>query len=308
MALVKCPECGNEVSSTARQCVHCGFSFVVCPDCGEILSDGVTVCPNCGCALEKVAASQSEKQPATQSDGLSKAADVAVSSEWDNRCAEQKRKGKIVKRMNKALDIVGTLFIVVASIILFNWADKESLERFEAFKSVLRAVPLLTLFGGILWTASITVDIIDGAILPYLFYKKALKEKLDIKGFLKEHENDIGTEEFVNSFNACVTAAYWGDERKACLWEFARLMIAAVLNVACGICILIFVFRIEVSYIMAWRIDQPFSWSEISFDVIIAAGVLFVLELIVLSVLYFINDGRRDRWIEKFFADGQPKK
>ena len=25
MALVKCPECGKEVSDTARNCVHCGY-------------------------------------------------------------------------------------------------------------------------------------------------------------------------------------------------------------------------------------------------------------------------------------------
>lgn len=27
MALIKCPECGNEISNTATQCPHCGFSM-----------------------------------------------------------------------------------------------------------------------------------------------------------------------------------------------------------------------------------------------------------------------------------------
>ena len=25
MALIKCPECGNEISDTAEQCIHCGY-------------------------------------------------------------------------------------------------------------------------------------------------------------------------------------------------------------------------------------------------------------------------------------------
>ena len=38
MALVKCPECGREVSSTARTCPGCGAPIdtkVYCPCCGS---------------------------------------------------------------------------------------------------------------------------------------------------------------------------------------------------------------------------------------------------------------------------------
>ena len=27
MALIKCPECGKEVSNKAKQCIHCGYPF-----------------------------------------------------------------------------------------------------------------------------------------------------------------------------------------------------------------------------------------------------------------------------------------
>lgn len=27
MALIKCPECGNEISDTAEQCIHCGYKI-----------------------------------------------------------------------------------------------------------------------------------------------------------------------------------------------------------------------------------------------------------------------------------------
>lgn len=47
MALIKCAECGKEMSDSAKMCPHCGFkkenndkkensiNKMVCPDCGE---------------------------------------------------------------------------------------------------------------------------------------------------------------------------------------------------------------------------------------------------------------------------------
>lgn len=38
MAIIKCPECGNEVSDKARTCPHCGNPIdtnVYCPNCGS---------------------------------------------------------------------------------------------------------------------------------------------------------------------------------------------------------------------------------------------------------------------------------
>lgn len=46
MALIKCPECGNEVSEKAKNCPNCGNPIdtkIYCPKCG---SDNVTVLSN----------------------------------------------------------------------------------------------------------------------------------------------------------------------------------------------------------------------------------------------------------------------
>lgn len=55
MALIKCPECGHEVSDGAPQCPYCGVkiagNIITCPDCGKILLKGKDTCPNCGCTL-----------------------------------------------------------------------------------------------------------------------------------------------------------------------------------------------------------------------------------------------------------------
>lgn len=51
MALIKCSECGKDVSDTAKSCIHCGCPIekkVVCSECGLETSEANNVCPNCG--------------------------------------------------------------------------------------------------------------------------------------------------------------------------------------------------------------------------------------------------------------------
>lgn len=51
MAIIKCPECGHQVSDMAPTCPGCGVEIagkiVICPDCGEIYFRNKMVCPAC---------------------------------------------------------------------------------------------------------------------------------------------------------------------------------------------------------------------------------------------------------------------
>lgn len=64
MALIKCPECGNEISSLARSCPNCGCpinadetngsqSGKCCPECGQSVNALDKSCPNCGCPINE---------------------------------------------------------------------------------------------------------------------------------------------------------------------------------------------------------------------------------------------------------------
>ena len=54
MALIKCSECGKEISDKAKVCPHCGAEndIIYCPECGKQLSSKATICPNCGCPIK----------------------------------------------------------------------------------------------------------------------------------------------------------------------------------------------------------------------------------------------------------------
>ena len=67
MALIKCPNCGTDVSEKAKQCPNCGEILQtqkvvkVCEECGYELDDNETICPKCGCPVP-----ESEEQKRTR--------------------------------------------------------------------------------------------------------------------------------------------------------------------------------------------------------------------------------------------------
>ncbi len=55
MALIRCPECGREISDTAINCPHCGYSFEkmkFCKFCGEKIPADSEICTKCGRRVE----------------------------------------------------------------------------------------------------------------------------------------------------------------------------------------------------------------------------------------------------------------
>lgn len=56
MALIKCSECGKEMSDHAKMCPNCGCdnNIMFCPECDKQLSSKASMCPNCGCAFKKI--------------------------------------------------------------------------------------------------------------------------------------------------------------------------------------------------------------------------------------------------------------
>ncbi len=52
MALIKCDECGKEISDKAKKCIHCGnivITYTKCNECGESFASDCSSCPKCGC-------------------------------------------------------------------------------------------------------------------------------------------------------------------------------------------------------------------------------------------------------------------
>lgn len=67
MAMITCPNCGEQISDKAKKCVHCGEVLIpeekkCCPDCGAELEEEVDSCPKCGCPIENNSESRIPQQ------------------------------------------------------------------------------------------------------------------------------------------------------------------------------------------------------------------------------------------------------
>lgn len=59
MAMIQCPECGQEISDKAKKCIHCGKVLIeeipptkFCAECGKEIPVDSQECPFCGCPAE----------------------------------------------------------------------------------------------------------------------------------------------------------------------------------------------------------------------------------------------------------------
>lgn len=60
MAMIKCPECGQELSDKAKKCINCGKVLIeetapikYCAECGKEIEIDTQECPFCGCPVEQ---------------------------------------------------------------------------------------------------------------------------------------------------------------------------------------------------------------------------------------------------------------
>lgn len=123
MALIKCPECGNEISDKAKTCVNCGAIItvnekkVICSECETILDGETNVCPNCGCPI---ISDQAEVPDANEMDVVSEKTtiiDLPIIENVNNNSYNKKRRNIIA---------LGSISILLIIVIYFATANVRS--------------------------------------------------------------------------------------------------------------------------------------------------------------------------------------
>ena len=115
MAMMECPNCGEQVSDKAKKCVHCGVILIpeekrYCQECGAELETEADVCPKCGCPVENVKESETAPQQ------------VEVTGV------------KIAKKSKKIIAIAAVVILMVALIAVAVVQGQKKKEAEEAAK------------------------------------------------------------------------------------------------------------------------------------------------------------------------------
>lgn len=102
MAMIKCPECGQEISDKAKKCVHCGKILIedkpatkICSDCGKENPIDATECVHCGCPFEE---------------------ETTVETPVQTTVAEKPKKNK--KKI--IIPIVAAVVVIAVGLIIYN--------------------------------------------------------------------------------------------------------------------------------------------------------------------------------------------
>ena len=136
MAMIKCTECGKDISDKAKKCPYCGKVFleevpvvkvIICGECGTVLSESDKVCHNCGCPVENDMNNSKEKLQ-----------EVQISSV---------KVGSKTKKIIMALAIAVVLCVVVG-IGYKVYSNQKAEENYNAYIDNLGKAQELMLTGG----------------------------------------------------------------------------------------------------------------------------------------------------------------
>ena len=124
--IIKCPECGHQVSDRAKTCPSCGIDIAGkitrCPDCGEYIFKDDHECPNCHCTIN-ASASVQDIQPEVTSQiyGL-----VPEIPEIPQPEEPKKKKGHKILWSSIVVGFVIALIIVFLGIYFYQKSQQEN--------------------------------------------------------------------------------------------------------------------------------------------------------------------------------------
>ena len=105
MAIIKCPECGREVSDKAPVCPSCGVEIaghiITCPKCGTVYFNDLSSCPTCHTPTHPETA---QAQPSYQAESV-------TSSSADEKPAKKNTKVIIYSFLFALVLVLGGIFV-----------------------------------------------------------------------------------------------------------------------------------------------------------------------------------------------------
>lgn len=210
MAMIQCPECGQEISDKATACPHCGTPIFVCPECGYISVGNIPFCENCGFSPDtKELSAQPHEVEKQDSHEEGHAANDIVELWLKNNPREIKRR-KIAKVIIFFCEkiMVFSAAIIWAIVVVAPWINFQDKDPFAAAEMVLNYESYIRNT----WIIA-SVIIISTAIAclvkmyAAMWDKRCIQwikdKKIDIKSALKKETSDLftsGTRKYDNSY------------------------------------------------------------------------------------------------------------
>ena len=136
MAIIKCPECGHQVSDQAKFCPSCGIEIagkvMRCPHCNEIVFKNQKMCPYCHQMLSQPAGVENHETDVQTCQGVAPGEkNETLSSSVQTQVKEPARGSK--KRRNSTLVIAFTVSLVAVLVGFYFFKSTAEKREMDAY-------------------------------------------------------------------------------------------------------------------------------------------------------------------------------
>ena len=139
MAIIKCPECGHDVSDRAKTCPHCGVDIagqiITCPDCGEVIFKDAAECTNCHCPINGANVGYEPVVPTRPA--VREAVKEAEQPATEPTEKEKKSAKKKVKRTYTAFVVSLVIALIVVLLGLYFYQTTQQQSELRAYQNAI---------------------------------------------------------------------------------------------------------------------------------------------------------------------------
>ena len=290
MSLIKCPECGQMISSTTKQCVHCGCKISFCNECGNVLVGDVKQCPNCGAPIEAeeaktapaaatttpIAASSSTDSDSTEPDNDS------IKAIWKKGDIVGAKRDKILKRSAEALGSIAVSMVAIISIITLIWVAQNDLDQalnFSKFYDPLKDILIATI------VIAVCAAVLANIVSLHMYYRSTRylsRENIDVCAYFEKYRKDDAEEPYADLISSAEgedeVLAYATENRSYMSFIYIIKVIDICITLAVLISLGVMAMRLFDSFMVSQLFMQPM---EVDVASCVVAGVL-----VAVSILY----------------------
>lgn len=270
MAIIRCPECGGQISSTTENCVHCGCRITVCPDCGKVYCGNIKICTACGANLsgEIINNKNSFADDAKQ---------------LEKQMQKNERTLKIVGRVRKIVDMAGIVIYFVPLVLTL----------YEVIDFLYGLLVFTLIFGSVLSLLSESGD----DIVNYVLMKRGVdwidRTKIDYLSYLKKDNQMLDDFTF---YETLVDTAFYHKNGTEFNYFIAKIIVKYLSMAACLISAIFWeIYNLDLMRLAAF-IGIEFNISNLVFNLpSFYSAVVFLVITLATEFFFWIFQSRRKK-------------
>lgn len=146
MAIIKCPECGRQVSDQAQTCPSCGIEIAgkvtKCPDCGDVFFKSEGMCPNCHKPYVSGGSTSTPLQTPTDTtvppvSAATQKTESPVVGGKDNNGGDNKEEPK--KKSHTALIVSFIIAAIICAICFYYYNGAKNNKEKDAYEQAMKS-------------------------------------------------------------------------------------------------------------------------------------------------------------------------